>query len=584
MLPVQPDKRSWVLAVSLLLAAGGGVRAAPGPAPEAAPATLLWPSQGRPVFVQPGGVLVVAAQPTDPAATLSFELVSTRAPSLRLPLTPMPTEGGLGEVYRFDVPVDAPERTYDLEVRGPSGTTVGRHAVAVARLGRRVRLVHLGDMHVGELGVPDFDQRLIDEINLVAPTLVVASGDYLDVTHPEPDAGWRRLADFLARFDAPVLLACGDHDDLALYSRYMAPSPIGTIELGAYRGLVLYGLPSRPISADAEQVAWIERELADTPAELRMTLVVGHDDGRDLVAHWQRGGVLTEIVNAGRVGLWLAGGWMSDRPSPGSILPDAEVPMIGLRTPPASSTTRHGAAGVAHFRVLDIEGERVTFWGPVGPGGLPGAIPVGRLHLSFDQPNDGRRDRVALTVVNSLPFRLDHVGVRVLLRRDGDRRLWCQGGRLERATAVGEVWDCRVALDLPDKGSVRAVVGTGAPPLLPDVAVRFAGPRALSVGPDFVVVDEWKGSVELTNRGPQTVEIMPLLRLDGEPVAYRVREEEGPLATAYHLRLAPRQRITLQPDMLALKIEPGRRELQVYVTGGATGAPVCWPLDVVTVP
>jgi len=260
------------------------------------------------------------------------------------------------------------------------------------------------------------------------------------------------------------------------------------------------------------------------------------------------------------------------------------VPTISLRTPPASSTTRHGAPGVSHYRVLDLEGERIAFWGPVGTDGLPGAIPVGHLHLSYDQANDGRHDRVAVTVASSLPVRLDHVGVRVLLRRDGDRRPWCQGGRLERATAVGEVWDCLVALDLPDKGSVRAVVGTGSPPPLPDVAVRFAGPRALAVGPDFVVADDWKGSVDLTNRGPQTVEIMPLLRLDGEPVAYRVREEDGPLATAYRLRLAPRQRVTLQPDLLALRIEPGRRELQVYVTGGATGAPVCWPLDVVTTP
>lgn len=571
-------------ALWLLALAGGTLGAQQIPTTQPATPVLLWPTQGRPAFVPPGGTLATMVQPADPGDELRFELVSTRPPAQRYQLTPLSAEPPADGTYRLAVPNNVAERTYDLEVRGTAGTTVGRHAVAVARLDRRVRLVHLGDMHVGELGVPDFDQRLIDEVNLVAPTLIVATGDYLDVTHPNPDAGWRRLSDYLARFDAPVLLACGDHDDVALYCRYMAPSPIGPIELGAYRGLVLYDLPARPVSDDAEQVAWIERELSETRPQYRMTFIVAHDSGRALLDHWQQTGTLATLLGSGRVGLWLAGGWTKESADAENLGVGEAASTIGLRTPPASTTTRLGALGVSHYRVIDLEGERVTLYGPAGSAGLPTAIPVGRLQLSLDGPNDGSRSRAGFTVLSTLPFRLDHLAVRVLVRQDGERRPWCDGGRIERADGVDGVWDCRVAIDVPDKGTVRAVVGTGPPPPRPDIVVRFAGPRTLTIGPDCVVSDEWTGTVELLNRGPQAAEIMPLLRLDGEPVAYRVREEDGPLATAYRLRLAARQSVTLQPDLLALRIEPGRRELQVYLSGAATAAPVCWPLDVGSTP
>ena len=48
------------------------------------------------------------------------------------------------------------------------------------------------------------------------------------------------------RLDAPALLACGDHDDMTLYSKYVAPSPIGVVDLGRFRGVVLLDhLPPR---------------------------------------------------------------------------------------------------------------------------------------------------------------------------------------------------------------------------------------------------------------------------------------------------------------------------------------------------
>ncbi len=81
-------------------------------------------------------------------------------------------------------------------------------------------------------------------------------------------------------------------------------------------------------------------------------------------------------------------------------------------------------------------------------------------------------------------------------------------------------------------------------------------------------------------RRQHSAEIAPLVRLDGEVVSYCVVGESGPVASMYHLRLAPQQTVTLQLDLTGVRVEPGRRELQVYVKGGPALTPACWPLDV----
>lgn len=207
---------------------------------------LLAPTQGRPVFVEPGGTFRVAMHLSQPPESIRFELTAWQFPAQRHELASQASDAeALQGTYELTVPADTPELTYDLEIHTGSTLLSGRHAVAVTRVGRRVRLVQLSDMHIGELGAPDFDARLIAEVNLLAPTLIVATGDFLDATHADPEAGWQRLSEFLACFDAPTLVACGDYDDVALYSRFMAPSPMGAIEVGAYRGIVLYDVPGR---------------------------------------------------------------------------------------------------------------------------------------------------------------------------------------------------------------------------------------------------------------------------------------------------------------------------------------------------
>lgn len=588
------DVAAWLLAGVGALACPAAQEPASQPlgasaaAPGVAEPVLVAPTQGRPVFVKPGGVFQVVAQFAQPPRDLRFELVSPGFPRHRRVVSSLATSTGTEEGgLRFDltVPADVPEQTYDLEVSGGGVALVGRHAVAVQRVGRRVRLVHLSNMNVGEVGAPDFDQRLIAEVNLLAPTLIIVTGDLLDATHEDPAVGWAQAADFLARFDAPALVACGDHDDIGWYSRLLAPSPIGAVQVGPYRGLVLYDVPARPIGADEEQIGWVERELGRGRPPMRF--VVTHDESPNLLRYWQQQGTLAPMVRAGRLGLWFAGGHRDWDGREYRAIVDAAAPLQYLRTHQSSSATRDGAEGVSHYRVVDLDGGQAMFYGPTTSTGIPASIPVGRLNVTFDRPNDGSSRRVRLAVTSGLPLRVDHLAARVLLRREGTERPWSLGAHLAHLVEFTALWECWVTFDLPDKGSRRVVVGTGPEPQQPDVEVRFAVPRSLTLRPvesedgvTYLRAGDWVGMVYLENRGSRAVTVTPVVRLDGERVAYRVVEEPGPLAGAYRVRLAPEQVLTLQLDMSAVRVTPGRRELQVYLKGGPAQVPVCWPLDV----
>ena len=552
---------------------------------------LLSPTLGRPLFVEPGGTFLVVARVPRASGTISFDLVHPGPPSQRHRLACELGEirkVAAGEAVRVRVPPTVPQRTYDIEIRCDGTQLVGRHCVAVAQVDHAIRLVHLANMNIGDIGAHRFDTRLIDEINLIAPTLIVATGDYLDATHPNPPAGWLQLANYLARFEAPVLLACGDHDVMELYSQYAAPSPIGLIDVGRHRGVVLLDHPGAPISADPEQLRWVEHTLAQ-PGFDGLTFVVTHDDSPNLLRYWQQRGTLTRMIRAGRVGLWFAGG---HRDWDGRTLADllnAARPMVYLRTHQSSTATRDGAAGTSHYRIVDVVDDTVIFPQPtVEPPATPPSTPVGHLQATFDGPNDGSRSRLAFSAVSNLPYRLNRLALWLRLQKQAGQVPWCQGARLEQVIDLDTQWECRVRLDLPDKGALWAVAGSGPKPEPPAVSVRFDTEEAIRFrqcvtpeGLTFLRLTSAPPVVYVNNDGDVATEVSPLARLDGDPVAYRPLTGDARFATAYRLRLQPGERLALQLDLSAARVAPGRRELQVYVRGAGGGAPFCRAVDVV---
>jgi hypothetical protein len=562
-------------------------------APEAPEARLLWPTLGRPAFVAPGDAFCIYARMPQATQPPVVSLLCQTSPKHRHLLRAGAEAGralGDGEALRVEVPAYIVPATYDLEIRWGRSCVVGKHCVAVGTPPERIRIVHLSNMNVGDVGAADFDARLIEEVNLVAPTLIGATGDYLDATHADPVRGWLELGDFLARFDAPAVLACGDHDEMALYSRFVAPSPIGVVEVGRCRGIVLLDHTDNPIERDAEQLHWVERVLTE-PNDERVTFVVSHAEAPNLLRCWQRQGRLEQMVRGGGLGVWFAGGHRDWDGREYAGLVTAAAPMLFLRTHQSSTAAQDGAEGVSHYRVVDLAGTRAFLPGEARQGRPPASIPVGRLGVKMDAPNDATRTRLAVTATSSLPYRMEGLAARVLLRPEGDGQPWCQGATLERATRIDGVWECRLRFDLPDKGSLRAVVGTGPEPPRADVQVRIGLPsslqfaaRASADGLRFCSASETSALVYVRNRGEGAVEARPLVRLDGDRVAYRLVNEEGPFATAYRLRLQPGEEVVLELDLSAVRVRPGRRELQVYLEGEQAYTPVCHPLDVEVTP
>jgi hypothetical protein len=551
---------------------------------------ILAPTLGQPAFVPPGGTLSVVAVIPPETTPPTLELVSERAPAVRATLTrsPQPNqEASSATSLTAQVPTDLPERTYDLVLRVGDQRLVSRHCVAVRRPSPRVRLVHLSNMNIGDLGAPDFDYRLTAEVNLLAPTLIVATGDFLDLTHDDAAAGWRRLVDFLCTFDAPLLIACGDHDDLTQYARHIAPSPVGVVDVGPVRGVVLLDLPTRPISGDPDQIRWLERALA-IPGDDRPTFIVSHDEYPNLLRQWQRQGTLNAQLNAGRIAAWFVGGHQDWAGTEYRELIDSASPMLYVRTHQSSAATREGATGVPHYRVIDFEGDRAHIPGAAAlPPVLPPALPVGRLSLKRHEPEDGTRHQVAFTAVNNHAFRLDDLRTHVLVAARNADPPWCRGVQLEAADLIDGVWSCRVRFGLPDKGALHAVVGCGSPPTEPELDISFdvtprleLARRQTPEGLTYLTPTDAIALVHLANRGTQIARVTPLIRLDGQTLAYVVLDEPGPPATAYQLRIAPGGLLTLQVDLSAIRVTAGRRELQVYLKGLTACAPATCPLEI----
>ncbi|MCH7872267.1 MAG: metallophosphoesterase, partial [Planctomycetes bacterium] len=535
--------------------------------------------------------LVALVPGASPTAVPEITLVSRGFPPHRHSLHTQAESAAkllAGEPQYPQVPKDIPRQTYDLEIRFAGVTLTARHAVAIGEVGQRVRIVHLSDMNVGDIGAPDFDARLIDEINLVSPTLVVATGDYLDAGAGESDSGWQRLSDYFAKLEAPVLMACGDRDDIAWFSRVAAPSAIGTIQVGRYRGIIMMDHSGHPIERDAQQIDWVENLLDDAGD----TFLVSHNESPGLARHWLVSGMLERRLTGGGVLAWFSGGhrdWDEDeyrrraRTAPRTVF---------VRTHQASSAALEGALGISHYSIVDFVDGRVVLPQEHGPSAAsaPPSIAAGRINAVFHTSNDGSARQVALTVTNNLPYPVDHLSLRVLVRRDDARPPWCRGAELSQIVSFGRLWECRVTFDLPDRGARRIVIGTGEPPPVDSIRVEFDLPTRVAF--ESRVTDEGvpyqSSAVEplvfISQPGEEAIEVMPRFRLDGSTIAYRPIDADGPFATAYRLSLKPDEIVALQLDFSALRVRPGRRSLQVYFTHRQAWAPVTQPFVIAVEP
>ncbi len=534
----------------------------------AAPA-ILEPSQGRPIILRPGDRFYFLLRLGDGAAgPRTVTLVHAFAEGVSFPLA----EAGEAALQPqkhaamiLQVPADTPDGLYDLRTREGDRWLSARRCVKVVReFRKRFRFVHLSDMHIGDPTAPDFDPRLPEEINLLNPEFIIATGDFMDTASTGRVRGaWSITLEYLARFTAPVYVLCGEEDNESTFSPAVATSPIGSFDYGTHHGILLLNHARRAI--DAGQIDFVRKDLADHPQSTFSFLAMNDDDPAVL-----RRIAMTDspaaFLQANRVRMLICGG---DSDWDGREYAETLADLPGLhyvRTHPASTCRRGRATGNSRYRVIEVDGEDVAFAYPAGDDGpVQRSVPAGGLGVTIVGDGADPPGSVSALVRNSLNQAFADCRVWLRLARRDDAQPRIAGGRLVRAWNDGSTWLCEVSIDLPDRGGlcVAASVDREPPAPLP-VAVEFGADAQLrfktAVTGNGLTYHTSNGRLVVvlrnTSTGPLT--LRPVVRLQGQTLGVTTPEQ-----FPWPLRIEAGKTIELPMRLLLAEVLPGRCYVQV---------------------
>lgn len=575
-------------------------------------ATVLAPSQGRPIMLTPGDTFYFVMRLRQSLGSrIVVSLVHCHAPELRFPVRadvpPVVLDRKFGQMT-LKVPDDAVPGLYHIEVKGRDETVLSRNSVLVTDQWKaRFRMVHLSNMNIDDPAAPEFDELLIDEINLLAPDFVVCTGDFTQwgraLSRPQD---WVRTLDFLAKIKAPAYLVCGDHDHEESFVRYVADNPIGTLDYGNYHGILLLDHSAHRI--DRAQLRFLKNDLAKHRNIRGFNFLVMHNDELDVLDLLrQEVPDLDAFVKEHKLRMIITGGHVDwdGKEFAGKLKGlrgDGNEGLLYIRTHQSSTCMQDRATGISHYRVIEIDGRRIDYAYPddTQPSDRIHSIPVGRVRVFYAQPNDGSQERVVATVQNALNREFADCRVWLKVAKSGDEQPAAAGGKLVRAIDSGTHWTCEIRVDLPDKGGVKVMAAGRAsllpPPLPVDVKLLASksattqpadnGPKlalgfkrqTADVGLTYYRSDQ-KLALVLRNQSAVVQEVWPVVRLNGEmlPIDYDAipherkpltiqpggsiqlpiklvlgRLSEGPHQLQIHFRSDPLKRVSTFPAMLSL--------------------------------
>lgn len=540
----------------------------------ATPSTVIRePSQGRPIFVTPGDAFYfVMDLPPNFKGDVGFALQHALEPSIQLPLKPKTPPTYVEQYFHLvlEVVPDVEPGLYDLKVRTNTMTYYSRHSVKVVdKFKDKFRFVHLSNMNIGDLTAPEFDEMLPQEINLLAPEFVVATGDYTEWARVLDDpSSWQRVLNYFKKFNTPVFMLCGSHDHEASFTRFVASKPMGLIEYGNYHGLLLLDHPGNPIDQDYAQIQWVERELKQNRTK-RMNFIVANSDELGLIDVWRERGNLTNFIREHKVRMYIAGGSTDWDYKEFADKLDGLDNMHFIRTHQSSTCLRDRATGFSHYRVVEIDGDKVTYVYPNDTAAemLQHSIPTGRLRAHYDAPNDGTAGRIGVTIRNALNQRFDEARLWLRVAKGGSEQPKIAPGRPVRILDAGDYWACEIACDLPDKGAVHVVASTSpsdVPPPLP-IAVKLDSssqwsftPRVTDFGLAYFESND-SPRISLTNQSKANVTCWPVIRINGAQL-----HADRSAVSRMPLTLKPGQTMSIPLVLNLRRVSPGEHKLQVH--------------------
>ena len=273
---------------------------------------VLRPRLGVPAVVAPGESFTLQLESSRPfrAPALTVELERVGTDPIPLALSRAHSSGARHD-FDVQVPADLDEGAYTMVVRDGGRVERMPKAVHLRRLWADelclVQLADLPEFFPDGSGTRRMD-ALVDEINLVAPDLVVISGD---VAYGGSMDRYERLMAALERFDAPVVVVIGNHEyqglagfmtHLRVVSHVVDAGPLRIVSANSAHGRDQF---------TATQLDWIAEALEG--AGKRTPIVQLHHplfEGRRVGA---RRGAFVELCREGRVPIVLSGHWHADR-------------------------------------------------------------------------------------------------------------------------------------------------------------------------------------------------------------------------------------------------------------------------------
>lgn len=474
-------------------------------------AIILSPTLGRPAVVAPGERLSVRIAGVDGQSVSEVRLISPQTPMFAQPLIlPSGKQSIVDSIQSLQivVPRTTPTQIYDLELTVLGRKLISRHAVVVRATNQpSLRIAHIAQLNIDPNGVISLTDEMLSELNRWNVDLIAISAVRLD----NAPRVWKQLTKTIASSQAPLLLAPGEGVDLNAFGTHVTPSLTSRLELGKLRIVAAVSTFERPLSSDAEQLAWL-REWSQAKTDIAPYLAVVMDHG-----------------------------------VPINVEEHAPEPWV------LASDGQHSNAA---YRIIDFEPTRATNDTPV-----QNLYDFGTLLAEITPAEDLAPHAVQLVLRNRSAHAITNATQRIVL--NGGEQPWCLGGRLTQVIQVDERIIVDWSGDIPARGVVSAIIGTGEKPTLPSISAAFDTPYQLT--PRRAARGAW-GTISLRNTSNTSARVRPLVMLNERHVAYRLNglAEEGSGNFRFHL--AAGEEVELELLTLPDQLTTGSYDLQLYLT------------------
>jgi hypothetical protein len=560
---------------------------------------ILEPTQGRARIIKAGDsfYFMFRVEKLD-MPRIEASLVNSICPGERITLsaegsTPTAIQGNHW-VLMLKVPETTKPGVYDLMIDLGVGYQKVANAVKVIdQYKKKFRFVHLSNMNIGDPTSPDFDYRLVEEINLLNPEFIIATGDFIENAGVEHNSeSWRLVKKYLSRFNAPSYILCGDQDDPISFPSLINPSLVGTLDYGMLHFFFMMDSSYHPVEQDTAQIKSMITDLTNSKNG-QTTFLVGNRDNLGVIdGLTTMGQNPADLFAQGKVRYLLFGGstdW--DFKEYAEKLSSVKVPDLAyVRTAQSSTCMKNGGSGVSQYRVFDVDGDQIRYIYPdeQASATLQHSVPVGRMKILYQGPNDGSQKMQMATVVNALNQSFDNCRLIFRIAGTDPGSVKIANGKIERVIPTGKnELVVSVLVDVPEKGATQVMVTSDPAAMGPyealPVKISLNTPKKLNfaaaeTGPGLnFFASEDKLELTLANTSDRTISVVPQVTLGGQELII-ARESlpqstppangdnsSSPTSISNMINLAAGQTVTLLIQPAARYVYPGSHSIVVYL-------------------